>query len=198
MKIVYIILLVMPTMVNGQKSISYKEGLDNCQSIIEENKMTRPDTFIFIGPDCLIGAKVPEFSATSIDGKEISEVYFKGKITILNFWSLSCPPCLAETPGFNMVIDKFGHEKLNYLAISRDDAKDVRRYLECNSWGFTQIASGMDITMKLFKVTWGFPTTFVINEEAVIIAAFSGGRSDESAAKELEDKLSDIITEGLK
>ena len=113
MKIIYIILLVMPTMVNGQKSISYKEGLDNCQRIIEESKRIRPDTFIFSVPDCLIGAKIPEFSATTIDGKEISADYFSGKITILNFWFLSCPPCLAETPGFNKVIVKFGHEKLN-------------------------------------------------------------------------------------
>lgn len=198
MKIIYIILLVMPTMVNCQKSISYKEGLDNCQRIIEENKRTNPDTFIYTGPDCLIGAKVPEFLATTIDGKEISEIYFIGKITILNFWFLTCPPCLAETPGFNKVIDKFGHEKLNYLAISRDNEKDIRHYLENNFWGFSQIASGMDITLNVFNVRWGFPTTFVINEDAVIIAAFSGGRSDESAAKELEDELSGIISEALK
>ena len=189
----------MPTMVNCQKSISYKEGLDNCQRIIEEYKRTNPDTFIYTGPDCLIGAKVPEFSATTIDGKEISKVYFIGKITILNFWFLSCPPCLAETPGFNKVIDKFGHEKLNYLAISRDVEKDIRHYLENNFWGFSQIASGMDITQNVFKIArWGFPTTFVINEDAVIIAAFSGGSADESASKELEDKLSGIISEALK
>jgi hypothetical protein len=87
---------------------------------------------------------------------------------------------------------------LNYLAISRDNESEIKHYLENNFWGFSQIASGMDITMNVFNARWGFPTTFVINEDAVIIAAFSGGRSDESAAKELEDKLSVIIDEALK
>jgi hypothetical protein len=103
MKIIYTILLLMPTLVYGQRSISYKEGLDNCQRIIDENKRVNPDTFIYTGPECLIGARVPEFSAITIDGKEISPEYFTGKITVLNFWFLGCPPCLAETPGFNKV-----------------------------------------------------------------------------------------------
>ena len=83
-----------------------------------------------------------------------------------------------------------GRRDTNYLAISRDNEKDIRHYLENNFWGFSQIASGIDIT-NVFKIArWGFPTTFVINEDAVIMAAFSGGSSDE--------KLSGIISEALK
>lgn len=190
-------LCILPSTILCQ-GITYEEGLNNCKKILEEKQKLNPDTYIISGPDCIIGARVPDFSAITLDGKEISADYFKGKITVLNFWLISCPPCLAELPGFNKVIEKFGHERLNYLAISLDDKEDIEHHLKNNPWGFSQIASGIEITLDVFQARWGFPTTFVINEDAVIIAAFSGGKTDETAPKELEDKLTDIINTVLK
>ena len=178
--------------------ISYQEGLDNCQKIVEENQKLNPDKFIYTGPECMIGARVPEFSAFTLDGKEITPEFFKGKITVLNLWSISCPPCIAEIPGFNIVVGKFGHDKLNYLAIGPDGEKDIKAFLQKNPWEFTQIASGMKILFDIFKHRWGYPTTFVVNKDGIIIAAFSGGKTDKTAVKELDDKLSGIIQAELK
>ena len=192
-KTLYFSLLLFPTLIDSQSNIgiSYQEGLDNCQRIIEEKQKLSPDEHIYTGPDCLIGARVPEFSGITIDGKEISSDYFKGKVTILNFWMISCPPCIAEIPEFNNIVDKFGHDKLNYLAIGLDDEKDIVDFLKKHPWDFSQLSSMM-VSIEIFKVKWGFPTTFVINENAVIIAAFSGGKPDE------DDKLSGIIRSALK
>src|SRR4030095_545224 len=190
-KTLHILLFFIPALISSQSSlsISYQEGLDNCQSIFEENQKLSPAKYT--GPDCLIGARVPEFSAITIDGKEISTDYFKGKITILNFWMISCPPCIAEIPEFNNVVDKFGHDKLNYLAISPDDEKDIMAFLIKHPWDFSQLSSA-EVAIDIFKARWGFPTTFVINENATIIPAFSVGKPDE------DDKLSGIIRAELK
>lgn len=199
---ILIFLLAFPFVVKSQTStgISYQEGLDNCRRIAEENKKSHPDELIYTGPECLIGAIVPEFSTITFDQEKISAEYFKGKITILNFWSISCPPCIAEIPGFNNVVAKYGHDRFNYLAISPYDEKDVRAFLIKHPWNFSQITSDskLKITYDIFQLSWGYPTTFVINENAVIIAAFSGGKSDERAVQELEDKLSGIIQASLK
>lgn len=190
-------LCILPSTIWCQ-GITYEEGMNNCKKILEEKQKLNPDTYIVTGPDCIIGAHIPDFSAFTIDGKEISADYFIGKITVLNFWLISCPPCLAELPGFNKVIEKFGRDKFNYLAISLDDKEDIEHHLVSNPWGFSQIASGAEITLDVFQARWGFPTTFVINEDAIIIAAFSGGKTDEIAPKELEDKLTEIINAALK
>lgn len=110
----------------------------------------------------MIGAQIPEFSALTFDGKQITPEYFKGKITVLNFWSISYPPCIAEIPGFNNVVDRFGHDKLNYLAIAPDDEKDIINFLIKSPWNFSQLSSGFSIIFEMFKHRWGYPTTFVI------------------------------------
>lgn len=199
-KIISIFLLFIPAIISCQNSreISYQDGLDNCKKIVAENQKLNPDKFIYTGPDCLIGSRIPEFSELTFDGKKISPEYFKGKITILNFWSISCSPCIAEIPGFNNVVDKFGHDKLNYLAIGPDDEKDIMDFLIKHPWNFSQLTNGMMVIFDVFKHRWGYPTTFIINENAVIIAAFSGGKTDERAVKELDDKLSALISAALK
>lgn len=191
-------LLLLPTVFYGQNTNtkSYQEGLDACKKIVQENQKKNPDKFIYTGPDCMIGATMPQFIGTTFEGRQVSPDYFRGKITVLNFWQISCPPCIAEIPGFNAVIDKYGHDRFNYLAIGLDDADDINRFLKNHPWGFSQLSNGSKMIFDVFKMGWGFPTTFVINEDGVIVAAFSGGKTDDNASEELEDKLTKII-EGL-
>ncbi len=40
-----------------------------------------------------IGSSVPEISVTEIGGREITSDFFKGKPTLVTFWSTSCPHC---------------------------------------------------------------------------------------------------------
>lgn len=195
-----IILLMLPILLHGQEiSVkSYQEGLDACNKKVQESKKANPDKFVIFEPDCMIGSTMPQFIGTTFEGRQVSPDYFRGKITILNFWQISCPPCIAELPGFNAVIDKYGHERVNYLAIGPDDADDITRFLKNHPWSFSQLSNGYKMIFDVFHMGWGFPTTFVVNEEGVIVAAFSGGRTDDAAPKELEDTLTGILDGLLK
>ena len=191
MKLLFIFLLLTPcpTLL---AQVSYQEGLDNCRRIAKENN-SNPDTFIYSGPDCLIGANAPEFSVLTLDGKPFTTLSLKGKITVLNFWMISCPPCIAEIPGLNNVMQKYGRENFNFVAIGMDDEKDVQKFLVNNPWSFDHVAAGSSLILDLFYIRWGFPTTFVFDQEGVIIDAFSGGKSDERAVQEIEETLAAIF-----
>ena len=191
MKLVFVLFLLVPCL-PLLAQISYQEGLDNCRRIAKENN-SNPDTFIYSGPDCLIGASAPEFSALTLDGKPFSTQSLKGKITVLNFWMISCPPCIAEIPGLNNVVEKYGRENFNFVAIGMDDEKDIRQLLIRHPWSFDQLASGNSLIFDLFKIVWGFPTTLVLDHDGVIVGAFSGGKSDERAVKEIEEELEAIF-----
>lgn len=148
---------------------------------------------VLTNPDCMIGASAPEFSSLTLDGKPFTTLSLKGKITVLNFWMISCPPCIAEIPGLNNVLQKYGRENFNFVAIGMDDEKDVQKFLVSNPWSFDHVAAGSSLILDLFYIRWGFPTTFVFDQEGVIIGAFSGGKTDESAVQEIEETLAAIF-----
>jgi thiol-disulfide isomerase/thioredoxin len=175
---------------------SYEDGLTFCTikvTLLNEKERNREN----MGPVCMVRYKLPKMKAYStLSGKIISDVYFKGKITVINFWFEGCPPCEAEIPGLNALVDKYG-SKVNFLAIGRNNKVDITNYLKNHPWKFDHI-SGEKLINDVFKLRWGFPTTFVVDENMIIHAAFSGGRTDHLAPQEIQDRLIPIIEQLLK
>jgi thiol-disulfide isomerase/thioredoxin len=178
------------------KVLSYEEGLANCTQLQMEKKKEK--TFSFVGSECMLGAQIPEFEAMSIGGKKINNSLLKGKLSIINFWFITCPPCVAEIPGLNLILDKYGTHKINYLAIGKDNRKDIDEFLQEHPWKYDIIANGGQIIEDTFSIRWGFPTTFLLNKNAEIILAFSGGKSDSTAIEEIQNKLIPFIEKELK
>ena len=186
--------LLVISLVQSQTPITYQEAIDNCRRITEEKSKANPDVLTYTGPDCMIGAMLPSFSYTTLEGKPFTTASLKGKITILNFWMISCPPCIAEIPGLNQVVQKYNRDDFNFIAIGMDDEKDITAFLKNHPWSFDQLPLGVTIILDDFNIRWGFPTTFVLDQDGVIIDAFSGGSTDEVlAVKEIDDRLSSII-----
>lgn len=194
----YLVLLLFLT-INCQKvkPLTYEEGLKKCSQMQEEKRKEHPDEYSFVTADCMTGVQIPDFEAITIDGAKINRASLKGKPTIINFWFTTCAPCVAEIPGLNAVVDKFGADHINCIAIGREDSSDIKEFLITNPWKFQQIANGEELTQDVFKMSWGFPTTLLLNKNAEIIAAFSGGSADFSSMNEVEQKLIPIIEREL-
>ena len=190
------LLLALPLLSQAQsnKAASYQDAKDNCRRIAEEKNKASTGSMVYTGPDCMIGAMAPDFSVVTMDGRPFSTDSLKGKISIINFWMISCPPCIAEIPGLNNVVKKYGRDEFNFIAIGMDDEKDINHFLNNNPWTFDQLASGSKLILDVFKIGWGFPTTFVLDKEGVIIGAFSGGTTDETAVQNIENTLAEIVT----
>jgi len=178
--------------------MTYEEGLENCNRIQKEKEKDNPNAFSLGDPDCVVGSQIPEFEASTMEGKKINRELLKGKISIVNFWFTSCPPCVAEIPGLNSIVERYGGTKINYIAIGRDNSQDIKDFLTENPWKFEHIPNGNEIMQNNFKLRWGFPTTFLLNKNAEVILAFSGGKSDSTAVEEIQNKLIPIIEKELK
>ena len=195
-KIPFAIILVIIFFIscNDKSTNDYSTGIAKCTMINELINKGDKSLIQFYGkPLCLVGYQMPEFQAQTIFGKSIDINYFKGKITILYFWFSGCAPCIAEIPGFNKIVEKYGREKVNYLGIRLDHAKDIDTFLQKHTWAFEQIGDGENLVKDIFKIEWGFPTTFIVDTNAIIIDAFSGGRIDSLAIEELVDRIETII-----
>src|SRR5687768_13166438 len=85
--------------------LEYNTAIDTCV----------PDTVLWINDndtvenyrikmDCIIGAQLPEFNGITMDDKKIDMEYFRGKVSVINFWFEGCKPCEAEMPGLNKLV----------------------------------------------------------------------------------------------
>ena len=176
-----------------KQMLSYTQGLANCDSLVQKNREESPGSFIRVGPDCMLGAQMPEFSFETIDGLPFSRESLLGKVSVINFWFITCPPCVAEIPGFNALVDQYESDEINFVAIGRDKERDIEEFLKTHPWSFTQISGGEKALYETFNIRWGFPTTFVLNKDAEIIFAVSGGKTDETASEEIQNTLNPIL-----
>jgi len=203
MKYIVVLLIILKAHGCQQTKVqTYQEGLANCKRVFAEKLKEKENSErILSKPDCLIGAQIPDFLATTIEGKHLTKPQLMGKITILNFWFIGCAPCVAEIPGFNAIVEKYGNDRINYIAIGKDDTHDIQQFLKKHPkhpWKFEHIPNGEELMETNFRLGWGFPTTFVLDKNATIIAAFSGGKADERAIEEIQKKLIPVIDKELK
>ncbi len=133
----------------------------------------------------------PDFTLNDLSSKKVTLSQFKGKVVILNFWSIWCGPCLAEMPSLNKLYLEFKDKGLIVLAVAEDPAeKPVRSYIQEKSLAFPVL---MDKDKKVyFKYSlFGIPVTFLIDKKGVIVEKFIGERDWSSA--QMKEKISNLL-----
>lgn len=172
----------------GNNQIDYADALKICS----EKNPAKGQT-IFLPTDCVIGTRFPRFECTTISNKKINEDYFKGKVSIVNFWFEGCAPCVAEVPGFNQLAHTYGKDKLRYVAISTDRQEDVEAFLKNHDWDFDHVSDGKPIVTNVFHLPWGYPTTFLVDQEGIITKIINGGKTDSTAVAMIQANLAPDI-----
>lgn len=102
-----------------------------------------------------------------ITGAIIPAKSLKGKIVVLNFWFIACPPCRYEMPEFNRLVTSFkGNKDVIFIAISVDKTTDIEKFLKVSPFNFHIIGE----SKQLFE-SHGVnqcPATLVIDKEGII------------------------------
>jgi peroxiredoxin len=132
----------------------------------------------------LLGKPIPVFSIKLPDGKIIDNEQIKGKVTVLNFWFISCSGCVAEMPALNNLTAKYkGNDKIQFIAPTHDPQEYVRKFLLKKKFNF-QIATDAEQAENDLKIT-EFPVTMIINREGMVVYWNSGG--DKTIDKRIEE-----------
>lgn len=176
---------------------SYEQAMNECDKKMQEMNSLANKASTNLYPYCLQGANIPAFTAYTTDHKLIDTSYFKGKITVLNFWLTTCPPCAAEIPGLNKIKDKFSGKKINFLAVGKGPEKDKISFLKLHPWNFDQLQNGDEVIQNIFKFKWGYPTTIIIDNRMKIIQVLHGGFHDSRAAEDIQNKIIPLLDHEL-
>ena len=100
------------------------------------------------------------------NGERVSLSDFKGKVVLLNFWYPFCGPCRGENPELQKVLEKYGPEGFEILALNVHPQEDefVLPYATGNGFDFIQLRSNMEFAQAEFQAR-GMPTNFLLDIE---------------------------------
>jgi peroxiredoxin len=118
-----------------------------------------------------IGCAAPEIEGQDVDGKPFKLSDYRGKVVLLDFWSLSCGACVAEFPRLRLLVKRCERQPFVLLGINSGDKNSMllslRQRAEIN-WRFW--CDGEDDVGPIVQRwnVWNLPTLYVIDRQGVI------------------------------
>ncbi|GGI96667.1 thioredoxin [Alicyclobacillus cellulosilyticus] len=134
------------------------------------------------------GHKMPPFTLPAYpDHKTISTDSLAGKPIFINFWTSWCDYCKQEMPDLVKAYQKFG-DKVEFLSIngtSMDSVADVKRFVQDYGIVWPVALDTKGIVMNEYHIL-GFPTSFFVNRQGIIVGVNQGMVSKDQLMTELE------------
>lgn len=128
------------------------------------------------------GTVLAEFSAGTLDGGVFTQADVQNKdVTVLNFWALSCGPCIAELPDLAALAAALP-ENVQLITVcldgygSEDDAREVLE--EAGFTGVTLISGDGDLAALAGTLIYTPTTVFVDSQGVQVGDSLVGARED--------------------
>lgn len=146
-----------------------KQRKDSLQEIMAANSPQPKESGFF-----KTGEKIKSFKEKDMEGKKFCLKEMKGKVVILNFWFIGCPPCREEIPKLNQTVEKYkNNPDVVFIAIALDDASSLKEFLKTNPFKYHIIDNGRYIAQGIYGIN-GFPTHVVVDKNGIIRFHTSG------------------------
>ncbi|QEM11736.1 peroxiredoxin family protein [Mucilaginibacter rubeus] len=117
------------------------------------------------------GKAALDFTASDINGSPVSLSALKGKVVVVNFWFTNCPPCIAEMPDLNKLVDKYQGKDIVFLGLTFNDGKTVEKFLGAHQFRYQALVKANE-AIAAYKIH-NYPTHLVIDKKGILTAYYS-------------------------
>ncbi|HEU0013875.1 MAG TPA: TlpA disulfide reductase family protein [Longimicrobium sp.] len=118
-----------------------------------------------------VGDPVPAYSATSLDGAQVSLEKLRGTPVLLNVWATWCHPCRREMPALQQLHREFGPAGLRVVGVSIDQGgqqQGIREFLAEFGADY-EVWLDPDERVGSTFATIGVPTTFLVDRKGTLL-----------------------------
>ena len=119
------------------------------------------------------GKKTKLFKVKDIEGNTIDLRDPKGKIIVMNFWFINCPPCKREIPDLNELVAEFGSDSnIIFVAVALDDKAALQQFVKTSPFRYQIVDNG-----RFFAQDYGvkyYPTHAIFDGEGKVYFHTSG------------------------
>jgi len=135
------------------------------------------DIYASASKDSLNGKSFIDFETQMLNGQKFKLSEHKGKVILLNFWFISCPPCLGEISDINKVYRQYKDSGVVVVSLALNSVDKLNKFNEARSKRqiekieYPIIPNCQGIADK-YKIS-GYPTTVLIDKNG-LIRAYTG------------------------
>ena len=140
-------------------------------------------------PSSQLGQVAPEFSLSTLDGRQVALSQYRGKVVVLDFWASWCPPCQESLPHLASLAAnaELARRGLVVLAVNEQErAETIRSFVDQKHLALTVLRDADGAVARSYAVP-SLPTMVIIGRDRVVQAVLTEWTSD--SAKELEQAL---------
>ncbi len=131
-------------------------------------------------------AQATDFTLTSLEGDQVSLSDYFGTPIMINFWATWCPPCKAEMPIIQGLLEE-NQSEFVVLAVNVGEKEGVvREFAEENDFDFVFLPDPANSTAFTYGVS-GYPTSVFIDENGLLQAVHIGELNEELLSAYLQE-----------
>ncbi len=143
--------------------------MDAAQKSRMLNLMNKPEESIFF----TTGEKIKSFTVHDITGNKIKLKDLEGKVVVLNFWFIGCPPCRQEIPELNKISLEYANDpNIVFIAIALDYKTDINHFIQTHPFGYHIVEDGRTYA-DLYRINL-YPTNVILDKEGKVRFHASG------------------------
>lgn len=137
----------------------------------------------------LSGQPAIDFVINDKEGNAMRLSDFKGKFIYVDLWATWCGPCIAESPAFEALAEKYKDKEIEFLAVSTDTQKSAwLNYLSGHDKKLLQYNS-TDTALKDGWCVMYIPRFILVDKDFTIIDSYAPRPSTDEAVAALDSLL---------
>jgi peroxiredoxin len=168
----------------GEEVYTYK-GVNMNRNVMILEKMNLPKNQLYSTQK---GFKAIPFEGRDFKSKtDVTLDSYRGKYLFIDFWAVWCGPCIQELPHLKTMYENLDKSKIEIIGIVGSDPSNDELDAMIERYGitWTQILSDKANAITQKYNIHGYPTSFLLDPNGIIIAKNLRG-------KELENKINEL------
>ena len=145
-----------------------------------------------IKPHNLIGKEAPDWTLMTGDKLQVSLTDLKSKVSMIQFTSVSCGPCMLSIPFLNELSKQYTKDEFDFAAIecTSSNTNVLNNYAGRTGIEYKFLLSNSEVR-SAYSIS-SYPVFFILDEHKVIRHVIKGYRKG-STDKELRGLINDLI-----
>jgi cytochrome c biogenesis protein CcdA/peroxiredoxin len=132
----------------------------------------------------------PDFETVNTEGETVMLSDFRGQLVLLNFWYTYCAPCRIEMPEFQSAFSDYSDDGFTIVTVNREQtAEEIIAFADELDLSFPMLLDADGSIQSLYRII-GYPTTFVIDPDGVIMDVKLGAMT----AAEIQALVEDVVS----